>query len=271
MGALQRADLTLGLPVAVAALGLGGVAAFALLGWPGTAGATAWMFCEAFREGGIAQPANTASNLGFVAAGLAIGWRARRDLLRGEPADRRSAMTRSVLVPALLASVVVFLGPGSMAMHASTTAWGGRTDVLSMFLYVCFLPAYGAARLLSLSLRGFAALYGALAALGAAYVFAVSDPANIGFGSLAVVGLASEVAVARRRPELGGERRWLVAGALLFLLAFAVWLPSRTGGALCDPHSWVQGHAIWHLLCAGTTACFYRFHRSEERSGLRIP
>ena len=270
MAGLRRADLIFWLPAAVAVVGLGGVAAFALLGWPGTFGATAWMFCEAFREGGVAQPANTASNLGFVAAGLAIGWRARRDVLRGEPAERRNAMTRSVLVPALLASVVVFLGPGSMVMHASTTAWSGRTDVLSMFLYVCFLLAYGAARLYSLSVRGFAALYAALAVLGAVYVLMIPDPANIGFASVVALSLASEVAVAGRRPELGGERRWLVAGALLFALAFAVWLPSRTDGPLCDPDSWIQGHAIWHLLSAGTTACLYVFHRSEERAGLRL-
>lgn len=263
-----RADLVLWLPATVAVLGLGGVAAFTLLGWPGAHGATAWMYCEAFREGGVAQPANTLSNLGFVASGLAIGWRGRRDLLHHEPVGRQNAMARTVFVPALLASVVVFLGPGSMAMHASTTAWGGDVDVLSMFLYVSFLPAYGVSRLLSLSLKGFAVLYGALALLGAADAFAIPDPNDIGFASLAVLGLASEIAVDLCRPELGGERRWLIAGTGLFGLAFAAWLPSQTGGPLCDPHSWIQGHAIWHLLCAATTACFYLHYRCETKPGL---
>jgi hypothetical protein len=57
---------------------------------------------------------------------------------------------------------------------------------------------------------------------------------------------------------------WLVAAAVLFLTAWGVWIPSHTGGLLCDPDSLLQGHAAWHLLDAGAVACIYQFYRSEQ-------
>jgi hypothetical protein len=47
--------------------------------------------------------------------------------------------------------------------------------------------------------------------------------------------------------------------------------PSRTGGFLCDPDSLLQGHAVWHLLCAGTTGSIYLYHRSERAVSLALP
>ena len=81
-------------------------------------------FCEAARPGWLRQPANSLSNLGFVLAGLLIGWHARL------PSGRLAR-------PGLAASyavVVVLLGPGSMAMHATQTELGGRLDQASMYL-----------------------------------------------------------------------------------------------------------------------------------------
>jgi hypothetical protein len=33
----------------------------------------------------------------------------------------------------------------------------------------------------------------------------------------------------------------------------------------CDPHSWYQGHAVWHLLTAMSSLCSYSFFRFTKR------
>ena len=105
-------------------------------GWLGTDVGRGDGFCEAARSGWLKQPANALSNLGFVVAGLAIGWRA------GLPEGR---LARPGLATAF-AVVVVLLGPGSMAMHATQTAVGGHLDMTSMFLVASFAAAYALMR-----------------------------------------------------------------------------------------------------------------------------
>lgn len=260
-----RADVCLSLPTAAGALASLALVALAWNGWPGTALAAATDFCEAMRDGIVKQPANTWSNLGFLAVGLAAGARARRDLARGEPRDRDNPITRSALHAALFATAVVLLCPGSMAMHASTTGWGEKADVLSMYVFMCFPAAYGLARLSRLSHAGFALVYGALAVVAASALLAERDPGNLLFRALVIAIAPIELAVWRVRRDLVSERRWLLGAAGCFGVAYAVWIPSRTGGPLCAPDSWLQGHALWHLLCAGATACFYVYYRSERR------
>lgn len=71
------------------------------------------------------------------------------------------------------------------------------------------------------------------------------------------------------------ERRSQVVAALLavaargwpgtvtgMLTAFVIWNATKTW--LCAPHSVVQGHAIWHLLGAGSAYLLYRYYDSEE-------
>ena len=47
-------------------------------------------------------------------------------------------------------------------------------------------------------------------------------------------------------------------------LAFAVWNTAVSGSALCFPHSLYQGHAVWHLLCAVSTAGIFLFYVTED-------
>ena len=104
---------------------------------------------------GVRQPANTFSNVGFVAAGLLIAWHAgaRANIGTGLSAHRHLATA--------MACLVVLLGPGSAAMHATQSAVGGHLDMLSMYLVAAFAAAYatmrwlrGGARLLAATFVG---------------------------------------------------------------------------------------------------------------------
>ena len=246
------------------------LAAFALAGWPGAPNRcleTFGCFCEAPRPGLVRQPANTFSNLGFVAVGLAIA-AARGRLRSGRATAPENALTTGTLLPTLASLAVALLGPGSMFLHASLTGWGGTLDVLSMYLWVTFAIAYAALRAFSLSPRGFLALYAALFAAAAASKLATTGSSDVVFGLLIAGFALGERTVWRRRGELHQERRWLALAFASFGVAFALWLPSRRpDGPLCDPHSLLQGHAAWHLLCAAAAGSIWLYWRSERAAG----
>lgn len=65
-----------------------------------------------------------------------------------------------------------------------------------------------------------------------------------------------------------GRRRytpWFWAGVASFLIAYAIWLTGTADHEWCQPDSLIQAHAIWHLLSALATWCFFLFLRTEEQ------
>lgn len=70
------------------------------------------------------------------------------------------------------------------------------------------------------------------------------------------------------------ERRrytpWFWAGIASFLVAFAIWQTGTNDSASCDPDSLVQAHAIWHLLSAVATWCFFVFLRTGRPTPVAV-
>jgi hypothetical protein len=228
-------------------------------GWLGPDVGRGANFCEAAPGGVIRQPANTFSNLGFVVAGLLIAWHA---------AGRGIADTRALAT--FMACVVVLLGPASAAMHATQSALGGHLDMLSMYLIASLAAAYALTRWL----RGGTTMLGAGFLGGVAFCELVSQwpgripvvgfSGNAAFAFLLVVATVVEVLIMRRGEST--VRRAYAYGSLAAILAgFAVWNASKTW--LCDPQSVIQGHGIWHVLCAVSAYLLYRYYDSEVTSG----
>jgi hypothetical protein len=212
-------------------------------------------FCEALRDGFINQPANTWSNLGFVFAGLTIGWLARH---------QRHRMDGLV---GFYACVVVLLGPASAAMHATGTAVGKSLDLTSMFLISSFAAAYALKRWYSFSRGAFFVTFGVLLVVSELAFFLGGDvpivlhAGNAIFAVLLVVALVVEVRLWRRhRNDLVAKAGLLAVGSLV--LAFTIWLFDQ--GWLCDPHSLAQGHAMWHILCAVAAFWLSRLYIEAE-------
>ena len=57
---------------------------------------------------------------------------------------------------------------------------------------------------------------------------------------------------------------WFWAGVASFLIAYAIWLTGTADHPWCRPDSLVQAHAIWHMLSAVATWCFFIFFRTEH-------
>lgn len=237
-------------------------------GWLGADVGRGANFCEAARDWMVRQPANTFSNVGFVVAGLLIAWHAglRSNVDAGLWAHRH--------LPTAMACVVVLLGPGSAAMHATQSAIGGHLDLLSMYLIASFAAAYAAMRWL----RGGAPLLAVAFAGGVAFcelvgawdgsLPVVMHPGNAAFALLLVLATALEVLI-MRRGETRARRGYAYTSLASILIAFAIWNATKTW--LCAPHSLVQGHAIWHLLGAVAAYFLYRFYASEFRPATSSP
>ena len=247
---------------AVAFLSLGLLAAAVLAGWLGPDVDRGANFCEA-GGGTVRQPVNTASNLGFVVAGLLIARRAGRPggLGAGSMAQRPALATT-------YACVVVLLGPASMAMHATESSLGGHLDMASMYVVAAFAVAYAAMRRWARGPGFLATVFVAvvvacgLVGLAGALPF-LGHSGNLAFGIALVVALWLESRVAREG-AVTLDTRWAWAAAASVLVALAVWSTAKDGSPLCDPASLYQGHAVWHLLCAFAAWCLFRLYVSER-------
>ncbi|MEE3165200.1 MAG: ceramidase domain-containing protein [Pseudomonadota bacterium] len=59
---------------------------------------------------------------------------------------------------------------------------------------------------------------------------------------------------------------WFFAGMLTYFVAFVIWLQGYPNTPYCNPDSFIQPHAIWHLITAFSTWCFFKFFRTEEKN-----
>lgn len=232
-------------------------------GWLGADVGRGANFCEAARDGLVKQPANTWSNAGFVIAGLAVAWHA------GRATASPAVMSRSQAT--VYACVVSLLGPASAAMHATQSQWGGRLDMLSMYLVASFAAAYALTRafgrrqwlvpvfiLLLISCEAVAQL--------PVQVPLIHFTGNAAFALLLIVALVTELRMAGR-PGTDIDLRWGLAAVATMSSAFGIWIAAQHGW--CDPHSLLQGHAAWHLLDAVAAYLLFRMWRTERqvRSG----
>ncbi|MCP3424198.1 ceramidase domain-containing protein [Nocardioides pinisoli] len=235
-------------------------------GWLGPDVGRGGDFCERARDGLVLQPANSLSNLGFVVAGLLVAHHAQR---RTAPPHGDHVM--STTVATFFACVVVLLGPGSAAMHATQSAWGGHLDLLSMYLVAGFAAAWAWVRWTRRGTASFVTAYVAcvaaceLVGLWPEPVPVVHHAGNLAFGVLLVVAVVLETLL-WRRGETGRVLRHGVVALAAMLVAFTVWLLSNAGW--CDPDSLLQGHAAWHLLGAVAAYWLYRLYASEHT---RVP
>ncbi len=234
-------------------------------GWLGPDVGRGADFCEAARAGWMRQPANSLSNAGFVVTGLMVAWRARRTDLLGDTLPRYPGLATGY------ACIVVLLGPASAAMHATQSAAGGVLDLTSMYLVAGFAAAYSLTRWWARDVRSFWVLFAALV-VGCELIGAIDRevpvvmvPGNVAFATLLVVAVAMETRLWRRGPARADLRYGLAALASM-LVAFAIWNLDRNGW--CDPHSWLQGHGVWHLLGAAAAYLLFRLYASE-RVGVR--
>lgn len=226
-------------------------------GWLGPDVDRGAQFCEAAREAFFKQPANTLSNLGFVLAGLAVGW----------ACTRRPVLPELPGVAAGFGCILVLLGPASAAMHATQSDLGGQLDMLSMYLVASAAAALAVTRWRRWGSRGFWTSFvlmvagcEVVATVWSGPVPVVEFSGNVAFAALLITAAVLEVGLWRR--DRRTDLRWGLAAIGSMAVAFTIWNLSRD--LWCDPHSLLQGHAAWHLLCALAGWCLFRLYASTD-------
>ena len=215
--------------------------------------------CEDIGDGFLGQPVNAVSSGAYTFFGLWLVWRALR-----RAGDERWV---EVVYGVALASI----GLGSIAFHGPVPP-GAR---LLHDLTIAALLAVIAARNIGF-LAGWAR--GAVIGLAAAQTIAVGavmavapDAGNVLTGVVGAAAILTEVLVYR-----AGHRRFSrrVARLLLIIAGLLVTgglinLLGRTGGPICDPDSYFQGHALWHVLTAAafTLYGYAAFDQNSDRAG----
>ena len=196
--------------------------------------------CEEIGEGFLNQPVNALSSAAYTLFGLWLIWRALRRSGDEKPVE--------IFYGVALASV----GIGSIAFHGPAPP-GSR---LLHDLTIAAVLAVIAARNLGV-LAGWGrgrVIGGAVATIvvvGTVMAFA-PDPGNVLTGVVGVVALITEVLVYRAGHRRFTRRQARLLIAIVLALGFAgiINVLGRTGGPLCDPDSYFQGHALWHVFTA---------------------
>jgi len=263
---MKNQKLVFSITAGFAVLSLGLFFVSVVNGWFGPSVGTGSSFCEASHPGLIKQPANTWSNLGFVIAGLTIGWQ----LTKGKFSANKNTITQNFFYGTFLACIVVFLGPGSMAMHATEAQLGGWFDMLSMYLICSFSFSYAVEKFFRLSVPGFIALF-VLALITCLYVQelpytvpVVGFLGNFIFAIFITLTIVFEMLNTYVK-KLAHSKKFGFLSLGSLLLAFGIWNLWKNDSYLCDPQSLIQGHAIWHLLDALAAYYLFRFYASEHR------
>ena len=262
---VQRSKLLFLVPLFIA------ITSFSLLmlaivnGWMGPPQGVGGGFCEA-SDGLIKQPANTWSNLGFIAAGLTIAWMMRH----GAFYQNNNAFTQSNFTPVFFASLAVLLGPASMAMHATLTPIGGTLDMLSMYLVCSFMTAYSMQRFFGWKPIHFTVVFVSvvviceLAGTYHGHIPMVDYAGNAAFAFFIITASIFEIFNTYIR-KYTLEKKWGYYSVASVITAFIIWNFGQNNNPFCDPHSLIQGHAMWHLLDALAVFFLFRFYVSEQR------
>jgi hypothetical protein len=233
-------------------------------GWFGETGTAGADFCEAEHPGLIKQPANTWSNFAFIVTGLIAAFQ----LSAGKFIENRNNLTQNVFYACFITCIIVLLGPGSMAMHATQTKAGGFFDMLSMYLIASFMTAYSIQRYFDLKPLHFVVLF-AIVLSTCIYAnfsdihFIFDYFGNTAFAFYIILSIGFELMNAFVK-KMQHQKIWEFSGIAFLLTAFTIWNLSLDDSPFCDPSSVVQGHAIWHILDAIAAYCLFRHYVSEK-------
>jgi hypothetical protein len=224
----------------------------------------------------IRTRANTFSNLAYVtvglyACGLALSDR-RRARLAGPDTSAGNVVVATPALSVLFGLSCLWLGFSSGLFHASLTRAGQRLDVAAMYPPLLSLLAIAAARALPPRIgRRFGTGLPTWGVLAAAVVVAEialwrwkwSMSATTVLSTL--IAAMAVVTVAEHLRWPGRFRSaWLGWGACLLAAGIACRQSDVARSFPVGPESWLQGHALWHLLTAAALATLYLHERSEH-------
>ncbi len=219
--------------------------------------------------------ANTWSNLAYVLVGLyciGLGIHDRRHV----PTTRRNYVLDTPAMSILMGVTCCYLGIGSGLFHASLTRWGQQLDVGAMYAPLLACIAINLGRYLPREWRLsenvhlpvwvlLAASVVLIAALLYHYKWSMSSSQVLPLHILTVVAFAVAdcIPLPRGLHRSRLHKRWLLVAFVSLALAIT-FRQLDVAGRLGTPDTFLQGHALWHLLTAASLGAMYLYYRSES-------
>ncbi|GAB4424320.1 MAG: hypothetical protein OHK0011_04880 [Turneriella sp.] len=227
--------------------------------WAAKTGAPNIKWCEETLCAWISEPANTWSNLGYLIAGAAIFYLAKRK--------------KHDFALKLFGPIVFFMGLMSLVYHMSNFYLTQVLDFVGMFFFVGWAIAMNLARMGKLRENQILIMIPGLAAVLTG-ILHLMYLVGIRFQVLvliaAVVIIATEYA-ARPQSTPKATYRWFAATLALLSVAFSFSIVD--GKRLwCDvsAHGWFsQGHAIWHWIASVAMFTFYLHYAQPGQSSFK--
>lgn len=188
--------------------------------------------CEARDDWFLEQDLNAWTSLSYVAAGAVVAWQVVR--------------RRLPLAALGLGGLLVAEGIGSLVYHGTVGDIPQYLHDVPLIGALAFIAGWHTGRLVAAADRG--SLVGAtLGLVVASVLFVVArGSTNVTAGvAVAVIVVSSTIAWRRGWPGV-----WSTPLLVLGAVAIGFWFLGRPGSVACDPESWLQPHAVWHLLTA---------------------
>lgn len=215
-------------------------------------GAPNLKWCEATRCSWVSEPANTGSNVGYLAVAVAF-WRMVR--------SARNAAAR------LFVSTAALMGLCSLVYHASNNYLSQVLDFVGMFLYVYLLVRINLVRVWPSLRRWQTAIYWALVIGSVALVhtmYVLELRFQLLIAGAVLVLIATELVMMRRGDWQRYRYRYFGLSVLLIVVAQGFSLADLSR-AWCHPENVVlHGHALWHLLSAVSIFFSFLHYRQLE-------
>lgn len=223
-------------------------------------------WCEANRCAFITAPSNTWTNLAYLFVALVVAREALGLRMATVAGKNKLPSRRAGLV---FAATLTLVGVTSFAFHASYTLMFQFGDFLGMFAF-CALPIVLNLRRIGWLPRrfqlhaGLSVVAGGTAAMLAMALYGLMYQLIV--LCMVIMILALEIAIYCRERLEGGVRKVVVVDrgnlfkALMWLLAALVCSAADMLRLWCEPHSLLQGHALWHILSATGLLHVFRFY-----------
>ncbi|WP_435357364.1 ceramidase domain-containing protein [Emticicia sp. SJ17W-69] len=212
------------------------------------------------------QSMNTYSNLTYFFFGMLIIQIAWEDF-KNKAAITQNLLEKFPILSGLMGICFIYLCFGSAFFHASLTYLGQRVDMngtYSISISLLGIGFYHVFHQIDFSERAKKLWFGTLVCI------------IIGFLKIALMISSSQllpamilllmILIATHFFQFRKEKS-LILGILGFILMFVA-VKIRTLDVQkigCDPYSWYQGHAVWHLLTAMSSFCSYAFFRFSKK------
>ncbi|MFN3603960.1 MAG: ceramidase domain-containing protein [Leptonema sp. (in: bacteria)] len=201
-------------------------------------------FCENIDSNRIAQPINSLTNIFYIYTGIGILF----------------SLQKCNLFSILYAYITIFLGLGSFFYHATMTFFGQWWDVFFMYVYVLFLIFFLIYKSQLANKRILVVIYFVILTISGIFLYLYPNSRRILFGFYVFLTIFAFYITNKKIKIL--YKKYFFQSLFLFIIAYTIWILDFFK-IICNPHSPIQGHGIWHTITSMVILYLYIFFKKN--------